>query len=245
MDDLCQEGDRDAAGRGGRQIAEGLCKVEAMGGWKAGPLRALALNPDAEDEADDICREARKALKALLRGDAGSLANACEKLERVMRGVRRGMRCVASLDYNARNAVLDASGTVRLIDFSVVGWDWPERRFVQYVTGLGAYRNGGRLVSPLTPELASHYARVRRGFAPEADEEAVIRAVDAHDLLFHLVILARLARLRSCPETDGARLLRRAWDAPEARWRQAVRNLGRPLSDDPDASALREICGRQ
>ena len=241
MDDLCQEDDREAVGRCGGEIAEGLCQIEATSDWKAEPLRALTLNPDAEDEADGIHRNARAALNVLLRRDDGSMKRARENLEQVMAGVRQGTRSVASLDYNARNAVTDASGKARFIDFSAVGWDWPERRFVQYVTGLGACRAGGRLVSPLTPELVNRYVRARSAASPGADGEAVARAVDAHDLLFHLLVLARLLRAEDNPEAVESRLLRRVWDGPKDRRRQAILNLGRPLSDAPGVNALREM----
>ena len=45
---------------------------------------------------------------------------------------------VGSLDYNARNVVLDeARGRVTLVDFAATGVDWPERRLVQYATATG------------------------------------------------------------------------------------------------------------
>ena len=45
---------------------------------------------------------------------------------------------VGSLDYNARNVVLDeAGGRVTLVDFAATGVDWPERRLVQYATATG------------------------------------------------------------------------------------------------------------
>lgn len=238
MDDVCQEEDQETIVQRGGAVAEGLCRIEAAGGEVD---EGLVLRPDAEGEAAGILREARYGAEALLRGDTRPPAEAQGALARVAERLRAGARAVASLDYNARNVVIDRDGAVRFIDFSSVGWDWPERRFVQYVTGLGAYRRGGRLVSPLTPELAALYARLRRRFSSAVSEEAVLRALDAHDLLFHLVILARLARLRRCPETPVARLLRRAWDAPEARWRQALLHLTRPLSDDPDVNTLRDL----
>jgi hypothetical protein len=239
MDDACQEEAPETVAQRGEAVAEGLCRIEAA----AKELdEGLLLRPDAEGEAAGILREARLGAEALLEGYAWPLAEAQGALARVAERLRAGTRAVASLDYNARNVVIDRGGAVRFIDFSSVGWDWPERRFVQYVTGLGAYRKGGRLVSPLTPELAALYAR--RRFSRAISEEAVLRALDAHDLLFHLVILARLARLRRPPETPAARLLRRAWDAPEARWRQALLYLARPLSDDPDLNALRDLFRR-
>jgi hypothetical protein len=39
--------------------------------------------------------------------------------------------------------------------------------------------------------------------------------------------------------------LRRAWDDPERRRKQAIFNLGRPLSDDPDVNALRDLFRKQ
>jgi hypothetical protein len=199
----------------------------------------MLLRPDGEAEAAGMLRAALGGA-ASVAADGRVRPEVREGLARLAESIRRSPRSIGCLDYNARNAVAGPEG-IRFVDFSSVGWDWPERRFVQYVTGLGAHRRGGRPVSPLTPELAGRYAGFRHDLDPAADEASVTRAVDAHDLLFHLVMLDRIDRARRFPELPESELLSRAWDGLEARVAQARRHLGRPLSDDPELIALRDL----
>ena len=240
MDDLCQETGSDGAEKAGAQIAEGLSRIEE--GLLGDAGCALTETADPRDQMVAILRYILSAIEG--ESDLGSMSEMSRSLESIGNRVCRADRSVASLDYNARNVVFDGDGTARFVDFSSLGWDWPERRFVQYVTGLGAYREGGRLVSPLTPRLASRYAETRRRLNPYTEEKVVVCALDAHDLLFHLAVLARLVRLRRTPLSPGSRLLRKAWGDPEERWKSARGYLGRPLSNDPEVTALREMLSK-
>ena len=49
---------------------------------------------------------------------------------------------VGPIDYNARNIVLDESKKPTFIEWSKIGYDWAERRLVQYLASLGAGRVG-------------------------------------------------------------------------------------------------------
>ena len=91
---------------------------------------------------------------------------------------------LGSLDYNARNVVI-GTDDARFLDFSTIGWDWPERRVVQYFTGLGAYRSDGTFVSALTAD-ALERSRDVLFFNPQA--------VEAHLVVFLCVAAERLLR---------------------------------------------------
>jgi hypothetical protein len=239
MDDLCQEADGEAATRAALETAEGLARIEAAMAGAARPADATLLRPDGEAEGSGMLRAALCGA-ASLAADGRVRPEVREGLARLAESIRRAPRSVGCLDYNARNVVAGPEG-VRFVDFSCVGWDWPERRLVQYVTGLGAHRPGGRLVSPLTPGLVARYAEVRRGPDPGADAASVARAVDAHDLVFHLALLDRIDRARRFPGRPESALLSRAWDGMAARVEQARRHLGRPLSGDPGLAELRGL----
>jgi hypothetical protein len=158
---------------------------------------------------------------------------------------------VGSLDYNARNVVLDeARGRVTLVDFAATGVDWPERRLVQYATATGGAQ-GGTFRSALTAEAVRDYAaRVapRRG----VDPEVVVAAVDAHEVLLLLLAAVGLQaveagtahpeRARAWGDVRGRRealltLLRRplGGGGPGAELRAAVRAAGAPSPAAPAA----------
>ena len=82
----------------------------------------------------------------------------------------RGEPDVGSLDYNARNVVLDeARGRVTLLDFAATGVDWPERRLVQYATATG----GGRLAVRLPGQASGAEGD---GAPPGAEQAGTFRS---------------------------------------------------------------------
>lgn len=141
-------------------------------------------------------------------------------------------------DYNARNIVLDAPPeTPRFIEFAKLGWDWPERRLVQYTTSLGAGRTDGgfySLLSPRTRVVGTQASVACWGVEAGADVR-----LDGHHFVFHLLAARMLLAAReSSPE---GRRLRDAWRNPESRLRQLRALLALPLSADPRLAELRAL----
>ena len=141
---------------------------------------------------------------------------------------------LGSTDYNARNVVVDrGSDAVGFIEFAKIGWDWPERRLVQYATGLGAGAEGG-FAGLLDRTAAGQYAssapgdRARRGFA-----------LDGHHLLFHLNAAARLCGALDRPGLEPNRTLLKVWRQPRLRLRQLCEAISFPLGDDSLATGFR------
>lgn len=136
-------------------------------------------------------------------------------------------------DYNARNIVVARPGvTASFIEFAKLGWDWTERRLVQYTTCMGGGRKDGRML-PLLDERAVHlYAEV----SGRADS---MRALDCHQIFFMLNGVAALCKALEQPDLEWAQALFRSWAKPAERLCIFAKELAKPLSDYGDAVALR------
>jgi hypothetical protein len=122
-------------------------------------------------------------------------------------------------DYNARNIVLSDEARVWFLEWSKVGFDWPERRAVQYLTSLGAGRPGSRPRSLIDRWTADRYA----GSATWTDRVRAASDLDAHHLIFHILLALR-------------------WTASGADLPRGVRNgLITPLSEDLETGNLRSL----
>ena len=72
--------------------------------------------------------------------------------DRLSHRLREAKPTLGTLDYNARNIVVDGS-IPTFIDFGSIGWDWGERRLVQSLNSLGANRTNGIFASLLGQAL--------------------------------------------------------------------------------------------
>jgi hypothetical protein len=128
-----------------------------------------------------------------------------------------------SLDYTARNVLVDAGGErVWLIDFAATGFDWTERRLAQYALSAGAGVEGGAFRSALN--------------AATCQELADPSGVDAHELLL-LLIAAEQLRQVEAGQAHAER--RRAWQNVAERKASLLTLLRRPLADRGPAARLR------
>ena len=138
---------------------------------------------------------------------------------------------LGSSDYNPRNVVVDTSSAgVCFLEFGKIGWDWTERRLVQYTTSVGSGRADGRMRTLLDAESARHYAAT-------CDRADGARALDYHKLFFVLQGAAIL-----CAALDGesqADTLLSRWRHPQYRLRQFAALLADGLSDDALAAEFR------
>lgn len=134
---------------------------------------------------------------------------------------------LGAIDYNARNIAVDAVGRIAFLEWAKLGWDWTERRCLQYTTSMGAGRADGTWVCPLDAAATAHYARWRGGDAAAA--------LDGHHLVFHLNAVAMLG---TALEEGDAALLQR-WARPRKRLGQLRRGLGLKLSGDRRSERVR------
>ena len=161
--------------------------------------------------------------------------------ERLSNRLHRAAPTLGTLDYNARNIVVDGS-TPTFIDFGSIGWDWGGRRLVQSLNSLGANRTNGRFVSLLEQEIVKEYAGRVAEHREDRSETEIAAQVDYHQLLFYLSIVHRLLQSTAQPEAAESKATLQAWGDPKARFRDALTLLADShLSEDTDAAHIREL----
>ena len=244
LDHVCQQADELRRRRLGQQAIDRFCQIE----------RTLA------ERREDLlpCVSPAATLPRLRSAAARSAARAQEGLAQMLRLF--GMRpapdevlsshlaeisgwlnardpSLGSTDYNARNIVVDRdTGKLTFIEFAKIGWDWPERRLVQYTTSLGAGNPDGGFAGLLDPHTVRSYAACGAG---RVEDRAL--ALDGHHLLFHLNAAAMLCEALEEPELPRHRALLYAWRRPRHRLRQLVRSVGIPLTDGTPCCEFRAL----
>ena len=232
LDDAIQDEDRAAT----MQAIRGLCAIE-----RACAQRADQLEPK-------VVPSANRAALAAAWDEAGTRAHAgieqlCRRLQRPLdAGIQPLLEtmhdwlaarpaALGSVDYNARNAIVEPGGTrVYFLEFAKIGWDWTERRLTQYTSSMGSGRQDGRMRSLLDASAARLYAEA-------SGRSDGARALDYHRIFFLLNSAALLsAALDGEPHV---RALRQHWKRPHARLRQCAAMLAEGLSTDPSAAEFR------
>ena len=140
---------------------------------------------------------------------------------------------LGSTDYNARNLIVDEdSGKLNFIEFAKIGWDWTERRLVQYTTSMGSGRENGCIRSLLDARSAKIYEEVGGG-------SQGTRALDYHHIFFLLNGAALLCSALEKPRPSAAAALLAQWKNPAQRLRQFAAHLAVCLSTDARAREFR------
>ena len=147
---------------------------------------------------------------------------------------------LGALDYNARNIMVDAN-SVSFVDFGGIGWDWSERRIVQYFNSLGSNREGGNFINLLNQEVIGAYANRALAYRSGISEENIFVQLDYHNILFYLSVVHRLLEAVVQPTREKNRALLRTWEDAGARLARALEILvNSELSGDPSAQQIRE-----
>ena len=150
---------------------------------------------------------------------------------------------LGGLDYQARNIVFDRE-LPYFIDFASVGWDWQERRLVQFFNSIGASQEEANFVSLLNRELVDVYAEWVVQHREKCSTADVAARVDAHQLLFYLSILHRILHAVARPETSESQILLEAWGDARLRFQRAISLIvDTDLSDDVYTTQIREMIG--
>ena len=216
-------------------VIDGMCAIDRVCAQYRDRLAPRVVPSAGHDELaagwGRAGEEAREGIRHLLRR-IGRPSSAAEEMLTSMHTWLAGRPpALGSTDYNARNIVVGSDGsTVRFIEFAKIGWDWTERRLVQYTTSMGSGRADGRMRSVLREEVALYYAEI-------SGRSDGARALDYHQIFFLLNGVAML-----CSAFEGgprAAALLAHWREPMARLRQFATMLGRALSGDPLAAEFR------
>ena len=232
LDDAIQDGDRAAT----IQAIRGLCAIEHACAQRADQLEPRVV-PSANHAAlaaawDEAGERACAGIKQLCSRLQRPLDAGVQPLLETMHGwLAARPAALGSVDYNARNAIVEPRGTrVYFLEFAKIGWDWTERRLTQYTSSMGSGRQDGRMRSLLDASAARLYAE-------ESGRSDGARALDYHRIFFLLNSAALLgAALDGEPHV---RALRQHWKRPHARLRQCAAMLAQSLSTDPSATEFR------
>ena len=194
---------------------------------------------------DEMLERGRKTLGYLgtLTGDTAA-SDLDDLWSNFAQSIRRDSPTLGALDYNSRNIVVSA-GNITYVDFGSIGWDWSERRIVQFFNSLGANREGGNFVNLLNRDVIRAYASRAISYRSGCSEEEIIAQIDYHNILFYLSIAHRLLAATAQPNLEESRALLRAWGDTEARLTRALEILvNSQLSEDSASRQIRECVRR-
>ena len=108
--------------------------------------------------------------------------------------------------------------------FGGIGWDWSERRIVQYFQQPGFKSRGRKLfINLLNREVIGAYANRALAYRSGISEEDIFVQLDYHNILFYLSVVHRLLEAVAQP-TRGKknRALLKAWEDAGARLARAL-----------------------
>ena len=184
LDDICQTAD---PGPFAHSVINTLCALEKAF-YKHSAKFILHIAPgcsadDLREQWHNTTQSLTETLPALVRDP--SAPDLLSTWETLINELIQAPPVLGPTDYNARNIACPNPETATVLELAKIGYDWPERRLIQYTTSLGAHNPRGRIIGLLTPSLARHYAH----FASKlylTSAEIILLRLDAHHLIYHL-----------------------------------------------------------
>ena len=219
-----------------------LCRVENVFSENTERLTPYAFRFDLDTPLQDSLEHGRKTLGYLCSSLTSSQTTHLDKAWAALSNrLRTAPPTFDGLDYQSRNIVI-SDETPFLIDFSSVGWDWQERRLVQYFNSIGANQEGANFVSLLNRELVNVYAAWVTSHRETRSSTEIAARVDSHHLLFYLSVIHQILRAVALPEASESRTLLKAWGDLKARYQSALMQIiHTDLSDDVYTAQIREM----
>ena len=219
-----------------------LCRVENVFAENTERLTPYAFRFDLDTTLQNSLEQDRKTLGYLCSSLTSSQTTHLDTAwTSFSNRLRTAPPTFDSLDYQSRNIVISEE-TPFLIDFSSVGWDWQERRLVQYFNSIGANQEGANFVSLLNRELVNAYAAWVTSHRETCSSEEIAARVDSHHLLFYLSVIHQILRAVAQAEASESRTLLKAWGDLKERYKSALMQIiHTDLSDDVYTAQIREI----
>ncbi len=219
-----------------------LCRVESVFTENMERLTPYAFRYDVDTPLQDSLEQGRKTLGYLCSSLTSSQTTHLDKAWTIISNrLRTAPQTFDSLDYQSRNIVISEEVPF-FIDFSSVGWDWQERRLVQYFNSIGANQAGANFVSLLNREIVNAYATSVTSHREICSSMEVAARVDSHHLLFYLSVIHQILCAVAQPETSKSKTLLKAWGDLKARYKNALMQvIHTDLSNDVYTSQIREI----
>lgn len=224
LDDICQTTDPSSFAS---TVINTLCALEkAFYKHRSKFIPHIAPGCRAEDLREqwhNTTQSLTETLPALVR--APNTQDLLSTWETLVNELIHAPPALGPTDYNARNIACPNPETATILELAKIGYDWPERRLVQYTTSLGAHNPRGRIIGLLTPSLARHYARFASKLYSTPAETILLR-LDAHHLIYHIFAI------HICLTTPH-------WQNIKTRIAQHKSQIAYTLSDDPLVNKLR------
>ena len=219
-----------------------LCRVETVFAENMELLTPYAFRFDLNVTLQRLLEQGRKTLGYLCGAMTSSQTAHLDALWTTFSNrLQTAPPTFDSLDYQSRNIVI-SDDIPFLIDFSSVGWDWQERRLVQFFNSIGANQEGTNFVSLLNRELVEAYAGWVAAHRETCSSAEIAARVDSHHLLFYLSVIHRILCAVAQPEASESRTLFKAWGDLKARYQSALRQvIHTGLSDGVYTTQIREM----
>ncbi len=223
-----------------------LCRIETVFAENTELLTPYVFRYDLDITLNRFLEHGRKTLSYLGNSMTSSqTAHLDAAWTALLNRLRTAPPTLDSLDYQCRNIVI-SDEIPFLIDFSSVGWDWQERRLVQFFNSIGANQEGANFVSLLNRELVDAYTEWVTSHRETCSPAEIAARVDSHHLLFYLSVIHQILRAVAQPEASGGRTLLKAWGDPKVRYQRALRQVTHTdLSDDVHTTQIREMIANQ
>ncbi|MDP6778905.1 MAG: hypothetical protein QGI83_19280 [Candidatus Latescibacteria bacterium] len=251
LDDVCQESDEASVRAWGKQVVEGFCGTQGVLRDRTPDLADVSF-PECDRQglleiwSQTVLGIGSQVGELVSWLNPGTSSRTTARVEMLWNELVEALADAPSLlgptDYNARNIVINTSTQeARFIEFAKLGWDWPERRLVQYTASMGSGRGDGGFRSALDQNQAAAYGSLADWSG--GDPETAARRLDAHHVVFHVLAGLRLQRALLHPAEENNRQVLAAWRNPQRRARELSALLGQPLSSDSLVTELRTLLG--
>ena len=225
-----------------------LCKIESAFAENRNLFKPYVFHFDAKESLQSLLEQGRDTIGYLqeLRKTSikpSEVLSLDEAWDSLANRLLEAPLTLDSLDYQARNILFDGE-LPYFIDFASVGWDWQERRLVQYFNSLGASPEGANFVSLLDRELVHTYAEWVVQHRENSSVEDVAARVDGHHLLFYLTVIHKILDATVSPRIRQNQVLVQAWGDLRLRYHQALSLIiNTNLSDDVYIQQIRKMIG--
>ncbi len=235
-------------------ILKELCKIEVFFAENASHFQPYLFQHNLEQNLRRLLEQGRKTLGYLqhLRKTSPTKSQNAQ-LDAAWKSIANQLLnakpTLGSLDYQANNIVIDnqqpyfiAYFIAHFIDFASIGWDWQERRLVQYFNSIGAYKEGSNFISLLNSELVETYVEWVTQHRENCSPTEIAACVDSHHLLFYLSVIHRILEAVAKPKRLDSKVLSEAWGNLQSRFKHAISLIVEvKLSDDTFTNQLREM----
>ena len=233
-----------------QRILKELCKIEDFFAENATHFQPYLFQHNLEQNLRHLLEQGRKTLGYLqhLRKTSPTKSQNAQ-LDAAWKSIADRLLdakpTLGALDYQANNIVIDNQQPyfiAHFIDYASIGWDWQERRLVQYFNSIGAYKEGANFISLLNSELVETYVERVTQHSEKCSSTEIAARVDSHHLLFYLSVIHRILEAVAKPKRLDSKILSEAWGNLQSRFKHAISLIVEvKLSDDTFTNQLREM----